>query len=374
MNRYLVRIIYVFYACFVFVPNTFGQVYISDKFGYISPNGFIDVPAGIIKGLPLPSHPEGNSEITIRIHSNDSLFKDLHMLLCDEEQKELVFANRGNTCKMIKVNDVGEVSVSAEKSEQLWLLIDNRESWFTSKTISFDLYTITDIDPAMHRELTTSFEQGLEEIRHYFHVPAFDINLLPCGMSNAFSTRDGGHITICTELIFDSIQKSIPYASTGILAHEMGHTFPNLWGSPHFDNELAADNFAAAILFITANFPPLYNEEVETPEPEEIIRQLKRYFESISNLSIETQAAALGGQHPLSIQRINNLNSILIEPKQFVLRWTSEIYPHLTIAGLESILKSPHIGADLELAASLLQKRRACGSVELAKCLIISED
>jgi len=349
-----------------------SEVYVSDKFGSLNPPESLTIKARATIPLQLRIS-DYSAEITIGVNSTHPTFKDVKLLVCDRDNKDRHMASLTDNCQNRSFSDRTQFTLSVESGQEYWLVFDNKGSLFTSRQVTISTYVLVDIGEEKRTEISTALEKTLDALFTYIESDEFDLNIIPCGTPNAFSTRDGGHVTMCSELITDTTQKKIPHAFGGILMHELGHTFLNLWGSPHYANETTADEFAAALLFIGHSFPPLEQTDEDDVTPEQVIRDLIKYFESISNLPREIQAAMLGDQHALSIQRINNFKSILTTPKSFVERWNSEIYPHLTVAALEGIVKDPHVGADLILAKRLLTQKKACGSVALATCKITME-
>jgi len=362
----------MFVLCIAAPITTYSEVYVSDKFGSIPPPISINVKAGQILPLPLRV-AKLNAEIRISVNSTQSSFDDVKLLVCNTAAKDKYLSGLTASCQNRSFSSQTNFILNVKGGEEYWLVFDNKGSLFTSKQITMQTYVLVDIAEEKRKEISKGLEKGLDNIFRYIESDEFDLNIVPCGVSNAFSTRDGGHVTMCSELLSDVTQKNIPHAFTGVFMHELGHTFLNLWGSPNFANEKTADEFAVALMFISENFPSPEGTTDDEVSPEEVVRDLIKYFESISNLSRETQAAMLGDQHALSIQRVNNFKSILVTPKSFIKRWNSEIYPHLTVVALQSIVEMPHVGADIELAKDLLAQKKACGSVVLSKCRISSE-
>lgn len=338
-------------------PAAFAGVFVSDKLGINLPVQTTTVTAGNKQALVIWNGQGSVAELTVKIDAQKSTFKDIRVVICNDSQGKIYMAGGAAACQVFNIDGYKEIKTSSFSEGATWLIVDNGASLFTSKTVSVSTYGLFEFPEEQKRELISGLERGFKDFYRDVKVEEFDLNIVPCQVSNAFSTTDGGHITMCSELIFDASAKGIPNAVAGILAHELGHTLPNLWGSPHFANEKAADEFAAAFMFISESFPVTEIEGQENPSAEGIIRDLIKYFQSIENLSVEAQAARVGGQHPLSIQRMNNLQSILISPRLFVERWTGEIYPNLTNAGLEAIIADPHVGANLKLAKQILNER-----------------
>lgn len=351
-----------YFLCFFIVlflsPLADAGVYVSDKLGVNLPNQTTTVKAGNKRALAIWSGSVSPADLTIKIDAKKSTFSDLRVVICNDSQK-LIFMNGGvAVCQVYNINGSKEIKVTGFASGATWLIVDNSAAVLTSKKVSVSTYALVELPKEQKNEMISGMEAGFKDFYRDVRVDEFDLNIVPCQISNAFSTRDGGHITMCSELIFDAVAKEIPFAVSGVLAHELGHTLLNLWGSPHFANEKSADEFAAAFLFISESFPVTEIEGQVNPSAEDVIRDLIKYFQSISNLPQEAQGALVGGQHPLSIQRVNNLQNVLISPRLFIERWTGEIYPNLTNSGLEAIIANPHVGANIELAKQILRERK----------------
>jgi len=345
--------------------SAFADVYVSSQVGAVGPSIVLDASAGQMAETTFGPFPEG-ARVRVQLDARKSSYKDFRILTCPRSEAKKYISKLSARCRTFNFDSVGELMLEAPPNTPMTLILDNTSALLTSKRIAVSSHLIINAPEEIQTSMKTGLGQTLEYMRHYISSDLFNISIAPCGSSNAFSVTDGGDITLCTELIFDSGEKGLKHAVLGIFAHELGHTYPNLWGSPHYANEKAADEFAVALLFITENFPPLEGMEIPEDEevtPEEVVDDLIGYFESISNIGQEAQAAMLGDQHPLTAQRINSLRQILSSPQYFVERWVTEIYPHLTVPALKSVIADPHIGADVELAKKLLSEKENEGVV-----------
>lgn len=343
-----------------FLPlSAFADVYVSSQVGAVGPSVELNASAGQMAETTFGPFPEG-ARVRVQLDARNSSYKDFKILTCPRSEATKYMSKLSARCRSYNFDNVGEIMFEAAPDTQMTLILDNTNALLTSKTITVSSYFLINAPEEVQTSMKTGLAQTLDYMRHYISSKPFNISIAPCGSPNAFSVTDGGDITLCTELIFDSGEKGLKHAVLGIFAHELGHTYPNLWGSPHYANEKAADEFAVALLFITENFPPLEGMEIPKDEegtPEEVVNDLIGYFESISNIGQEAQAAMLGDQHPLTAQRINSLRQILSSPQYFIERWVAEIYPHLTVPALKSVIANPHIGADVELAKKLLSEK-----------------
>ncbi len=357
-------------VCLLVTFSSQAEVYVSEKLGFKLPSALYQIAAGTMHPIELNGGDTG-IEYQIVMNSSGSTFDDVRLAVCKNSQHLNYISGVTRACSNKDFTGAIQFTHKVKAGEKSILIIDNSSALITSKKVLVDIYANLSLSSNQKQEIEVSLRTALDGIHEFFEVDKFDLSLLPCGQSNAFSSTDDGDITMCSELLFDTETKGLKNAFTGIFSHELGHTLLNLWGDPHYDNELAADNFAAALLLIGENFEyESLDESQEDASAEEVIRDMIKYFESIENTSLEAQAALLGSQHPLSIQRINNFKKILLFPKKTAEKWTSEIYPHLTVVALKSIIQQPHVGADVEFAKILLERKKACGSVSLEKCII----
>lgn len=347
----------------------FANIYVSPQVGIVGQSVVLDASAGQMDQMNFGPFPDG-ARVKIQLDATNSSYKDFKVLTCPTNEATKYLSKQVARCRTYNFETVGELTVDAAPDTRMTLILDNTSAILTSKQVSVSSYFLINTSEEIQASMKMGLNQTLAYMRHYISSDQFNINIAPCGSANAFSVIDGGDITLCTELIFDSEEKDLKHAVLGIFAHELGHTYPNLWGSPHYANEKAADEFAVALLFITENFPPLDDIEIlegEEATPEEVVIDLIAYFESISNIGQEAQAAMLGDQHPLTTQRVNSLRQILSSPQYFVERWVAEIYPHLTEPALMSVIANPHIGADVELAKKLLDEKENRGVISQSK-------
>jgi len=352
--------------------SAFADVYVSSQVGAVGPSVVLNASAGQMAETTFGPFPEG-ARVRVQLDARNSSYKDFKILTCPLLEATKYMSKLSARCRTFNFDSVGELTLEAPPNTPMTLILDNTNALLTSKTITVSSHFLINVPEETQTSMRTGLNQTLESMRHYISSEPFNISIAPCGSPNAFSVTDGGDITLCTELIFDSGEKGLKHAVLGIFAHELGHTYPNLWGSPHYANEKAADEFAVALLFITENFPPLKGMEIPEDEeatPEEVVNDLIGYFESISNIGQEAQAAMLGDQHPLTAQRINSLRQILSSPQYFVERWVAEIYPRLTVPALESIISRPHIGADVELARKLLAEKENRGVIPTSQSML----
>ncbi len=347
--------------------DTYAEVYVAERWAFQDKPQSFTLEAGQVISLPLSIVPNGKEKHKIRFSSQGTLFSDINVYVCDDKNKDYVLSSLNHGCSHFPIDGDRILDINNVNGSGKWLIIDNRHSVFSSKNVSYTKYTTFQVDEHTSNVIQSELSNVLTGLQEVIISPVFDMNIAPCGTANAFSEQKSGAITLCTELLYKAVLENNMEAFFGIFTHELGHTFLNLWGSPNFTNEKTVDEFAAALLFIIENI------ESKTPQPpndldvsaQNILEGLIQFFSDGSNVQGEVGAAFAGNQHPLSIQRINHLRSIISNPIPFVKRWTSELYPKLTTYALQQIIDKPHIGANIDLAKDIIKNRQSCVDVEL---------
>jgi len=87
---------------------------------------------------------------------------------------------------------------------------------------------------------------------------------------------------------------------------------------------------------------------------------LDRSLDFWRNRDITAEAANMiknGDRHSLSVQRIRNIEEHIKNYHEFSLRWSRQIYPHMTSEALQGIIQKPSETNNVGLAKSILAKR-----------------
>jgi hypothetical protein len=153
-------------------------------------------------------------------------------------------------------------------------------------------------------------------IDQVFETRSFKIIYQPCGQLNAFTDLATGNITLCTELINGNTPGRLQRA---IFLHELGHSLLSGWKIPGGDRESDCDDFAAAML-------------LKFPDGIGAIQEFASYLDSNNVPWIDQQKAyEIGDTHPPGKLRAKLLTGIIFgnNPKEFVNRWDSILYPHM---------------------------------------------
>ncbi|NCO04102.1 MAG: hypothetical protein GW903_07930 [Alphaproteobacteria bacterium] len=327
-----------------------AEIFISKKLGIILPTVSATVSAGQLKWFPLSvENPSENGlenyEITVTVNS---IFPDIDAYVCDEPNLNLMINRQRFSCfGTAKGNETFQIQANRYSPHTHYLVFSNSYSLFTDKDINAHIYVTKQFSDTYREELKASFTGIINDLNDLLKVPDFDISLTPCKRENAFSTISGGHITICSELVFGIVLDGNHGAFASIFLHELGHTLLNLWGLPDYKNERTADEFAVAIMLMDRK-----------NRGESHIYDWVNWFRKHQNIEGEIAAMLTGGQHPLTAQRISAIEQILASRGDFLRRWANVLYPRMTNKALYDIISNPYAGANVDLAESILEARK----------------
>lgn len=329
-----------------------ANVFVSKRQGiYLAPISDV-IKAGQIKWYPLSTQNGSEytqEDFTINVSVN-APFPDISAYVCDQNNLNLLVSGNAFRCSGVTKGN-GNFKFEAERQApgKLYLVFDNRYALLTDKQVSAFPYVLMEVSDEQQKAMQDVLSKLIVQLHEGFIFSDFDITLAPCKMENAFSHNDGGHITICTELFYNMMIEDNKGAFMGVLLHELGHTLLNLWDLPNFDNERTADEFAVAMMLMA-----------EKSEGESSVWDWVKWFKEHQNLVGEFQAAQMGDMHPLTTQRINAIEAIMMNPGPVIRRWNNVIYPHMTDDELKKIVSGVenYNGADSELAQKILDQRK----------------
>lgn len=215
-----------------------------------------EVPANRALVIPLPGGQLGD-RYRAEIAVVGGQFNDLSAYILDEHNRRLFDAGRGFYGDLrVREHTPFALTSEARQSGPHYLVLDNRYAAFIGKRVSVRMGMAKTMSPELVAATKSAFESFYDAIRRDLDFPAFDIHVKPCGMVNAFSHRNSGDITICTETIAQLARK--PGTLQGIMAHEgvlsrnrrkfrqpinVACPAPGRWGGPnsrvtsrHFDH------------------------------------------------------------------------------------------------------------------------------------------
>jgi Putative metallopeptidase len=176
-----------------------------------------------------------------------------------------------------------------------------------------------------------------------FMVRPLRVEVVPCGYLNAISL-DTGDIRLCTELLHRLGLSDGQFI--GIFFHEFGHSLLRLWGMYGWDQEDIADDFAVYMLLqfdggigMAADFASYFQTYADPKE---------------EALRVVTQ----GGRHSTGLQRYQNIQQRLRDPRRFMEEWNSQLYPRMRTEHLRRVVADPRPFGSQQLAAQVLSGRR----------------
>lgn len=325
-----------------------AEITVSRTFKTQPLNQAVNVQAGGISVWPLPGATAGDS-FHVRVDSENQVWRDISAYVVDDMNLRLLKAGvqfRG--AGMTKGITPFEFEAIRSSSEQLYLVIDNRYSLMTTKLarISVTLTTQLNDDQASKLEHTLG---TLYSVAHkIFDLPEFNVRVTPCNEVNAYSERDTGNITICSEFV--SAYSNKPSILTWTFMHELGHTALGLWGIPGSENEDMADEFATALLLRATDGPRM-------------VMQAMEFFQSSNPYAEAQNMIQRGDRHSLSIQRVRNVQGWLLEPVRVTTKWNNLLYPHMTEEALQGIASRPGPYDNQQLAREQLASRSSATKV-----------
>lgn len=303
-----------------------------------------EVPANRALVIPLPGGQLGD-RYRAEIAVVGGQFNDLSAYILDEHNRRLFDAGRGFYGDLrVREHTPFALTSEARQSGPHYLVLDNRYAVFIGKRVSVRMGMAKTMSPELVAATKSAFESFYDAIRRDLDFPAFDIHVKPCGMVNAFSHRNSGDITICTETIAQLARK--PGTLQGIMAHELGHTLLSLWQLPGAGNEDLADEFAVQLV-------------LRQPDGQQIVREFAEWFAAGNPWMEARKIIERGDRHTLSPQRMRNVRAWAENPGDLMARWNRLLYPHMTDWALERIITKPGFHDDPALAQSVYGARRA---------------
>ena len=323
-----------------------ARVHVDRTISFFLPELYFELNPEQMKWVEVFSQPYNDD---VRFHFaitviND-LFPDLTVLFCDENNKDLYVGRSTAYCDGVrKGRGYFEFTSNAHQSGAYYLVLDNSYSLFTSKKVFITPKVTKMLSKNEQTELEEVLQQGLKEFHETYIFDDFDLDVVSCGQENAFSQVNGGHITLCSELIFTAMLNDEKGAFAGVLMHEFGHSLLNLWHLPNWNNEKTADEFAAVMLILE--------------DQGELIESWIDWFERNENIAAEFEIIRQGGEHPATAQRISALKDIINNKDDYVRRWLNILYPKMTKQALKKIINGERNEFhNPELATEILEKR-----------------
>lgn len=330
----------LFLIVLLFAQPALAQVHVYPNITFTI-NKQVNVPPRHYKAIPIANAQPGD-QFDISLNIRNAVYRDISAFVTDETNLNLY--HQGLPFKHVgpgRRNAPIHISAKAWSYGTYYLVLDNQYANFITKKAEFQAEIHTRMPAKVQAGLRKALTKEYEKLQSKFIFPSFDINVRPCGQSNAFSNPN---ITICSELLLQMAREKAGGALEAIFLHELGHTLLNLWGMPGYDNEDIADEFSAVLT-------------LQQPGGEKALDQELEWFSSQSSVAEANNMLAHGDRHALSIQRIRNIQRIIQNPKPVIHRWNRFLYPHMTRTALESIIKKPGPYGQSALAQHVLDAR-----------------
>jgi len=327
--------------------SSYAEVIVSSSASTEQTRVHYDIGPRHYVAIPLPSSNTKDDKYSLKVVARNAVYKDITAYLVDEQNLRLfkqgqAYRGLGYSRVITPITITGSTQTVGQK----YIILDNSYAGFITKKMDVYITATLPVDKKTSQELKDKFTKMYEALKSGFIFTDFNIHIEPCGQVNAFSeSSTTGDIHLCTEL-FDNVAKSNnPGALTFIFLHELGHTLLGLWKLPGNHNEDIADEFATYIMLQGGASAGI---------------QLDRSLDFWRNRDTNAEAANMivnGDRHSLSIQRIRNINEDIRNAREFSMRWSRLIYPHMTTQGLQDIIKHPTEYSNVDLAKSILKKR-----------------
>ena len=338
------RLFIIFIFSMLLALPAYAEVHIADTQGAILPPIEVNLGPGQVKWYLIGRGKEQGWDYKIALNV-DSLNPVIEARICDDNNLKRLLGGQDYKCFNAKGGNRFILEGNDYSPTQHYLVFDNRNGLLLPKKVTAFPYVQFQINENEKQVLKNLSKELMETTQAYFEVSEFDIAIIPCEQENAFSTPD---IIMCSELFMSSFSKDNLKVFAAIFMHELGHSLLNLWDNPNYANEKTADEFALALMLMTQNHAA----------SADIISVWAHWFAKNENLQSEIYAAYKNeDQHQLTVQRLNNINSILTNREEFLQRWANVLYPHMTDKALDEIIDNPYEGANIELAEKILDSR-----------------
>ena len=327
----------------VITNSAFAEVRVSNEMRLSVLSDYFEIRARNLTRSNIGVFAAGDQiEVKVELH-NKRMWRNLTVVICPESQLRYYEAGQRSNCLgRFKGKNPISFTYEVRSPGRYYVVLDNRYALVIKKKASLSVVRRGKMPKEMREAMIKGLEALTTSIQKTFVVPEFDLQLMPCGSSNAFSQGDSGDIVICTELLADTILKGQDGAFAGIVGHELGHTLLNLWGAPNWDNEETADEFAIAVL---------YRDGVQ-----EKAYDLAQYFAAKNSQRDAAYIVREGDRHPISIQRTRNIQRILHNPSNTITRWYRLFYEHMKPAALKAVIDNPKKYDDIEYATQVLNR------------------
>lgn len=326
--------------CLAAVAAISGTVNVANSFvGSMAFNEVI--PAQQYKLIPLGSWRAGD-KLVIQVGARNAVFDDITACILTEDEARS-YQPRSGCRGRAKARTPFALQWQIEMEAKHVLVLDNTFANFIKKTVGVDVKYQKFLNQQEVSSLAKPFESIRTSIDRIFENADFNINVKPCGESNAYSDRRTADITICSEIM--SELRSNPGALAAILLHEYGHSLLNRWGEPGSSEEDMADQFATVYLLQAGD------------RGRELLAQWIQFWERQDSRAEAQNQLVRGDTHTLSIQRARNIRQNMNFPEEFTRRWNKMLYRHMNRQALQQVINQPKKSDDIDLAQDALRTK-----------------
>ncbi|MBI2748549.1 MAG: hypothetical protein HYX43_04195 [Burkholderiales bacterium] len=317
-----------------------GRVNVADSFvGSMTFNEVI--AAQQYKLIPLGPWRAGD-KLVIQVGARNAVFDDITACVLTEDEARS-YQPRGGCRGRVKTKTPFTLQWQIEGDAKYFLVLDNTFANFIKKTVGVDVKFQKILSQQEVARLAVHFEGTRASVERVFENADFNINVKPCGQSNAYSDNKTADITICSEIM--SELQSNPGALAAILLHEYGHSLLNRWGEPGASEEDMADQFATVSLLRAGD------------QGRELLLQWIQFWERRDSRAEAQNQLVRGDTHTLSIQRARNIRQNMSFPEEFTRRWNKMLYRHMTKQALQQTITQPRKSDDIDLAQEALRAK-----------------
>lgn len=317
-----------------------GTVNVADSFvGSMAMNAVID--ARQLKILPLGLWRPGD-KLAIQVGARNAVFNDITACILTEDEARN-YQPRGGCRGRVKTMTPFMLQWQVEVESNHFLVLDNSYANFIKKTIGVDVKYQRMLTPQEVSRIAAPLESIRASIARTFENADFNIDVKPCGESNAYSDQRTADITICSEIMSDMQRNS--GALTATMFHEYGHSLLNRWGEPGSSEEDMADQFATVALLRAGD------------KGRELLLQWIQFWAQRDSRAEAQYQLQRGDTHSLSIQRGRNIQNAMNFPEELTRRWNKMLYRHMTRQALQKIVSQPRRTDDIDLAQEALRAK-----------------
>lgn len=334
--RQIIRICLVT-CCLAATAAFSGTVNVANSF--VGSSGFNEViEAHQYKLLPLGSWRVGD-KLAIQVGARNAVFNDITACILTEDEARN-YKPRGGCRGRVKTMTPFLLQWQVEVEANHFLVLDNTYANFIKKTVSVNVRYQKFLNQQEVARLAVPFESIRTAIERTFENADFNINVKPCGESNAYSDNETADITVCSEIMSD-LQRN-PGALAATIFHEYGHSLLNRWGEPGASEEDMADQFAIVSLLRAGD------------KGRELLLQWIQFWSQRDSRAEAKNQLNRGDTHSLSIQRARNIQQAMNFPDELTRRWNKMLYGHMTKQALQQTISQPRKSDDLDLAQEAL--------------------